>query len=101
MFNVSMLTLNDDENEVIASYGADISTYVKEAIPKFIMGVWNFDTDWTAYVAQLRQWESKNVLRHIRRRWIAIMRSGISIDKNLFCCYRRGCRRYTPVPFFY
>ena len=50
---VPTLSLTTEESEVLASYGADITTYAAETLPKFIIGDMSMD-QWDSYVETLK-----------------------------------------------
>ena len=49
-----VLTGTDEENAVFSRIMADLNTYVNESIPMFIMGDWNTDGDFDAFITQLK-----------------------------------------------
>jgi putative aldouronate transport system substrate-binding protein len=48
------MSLSSEENREYASLYTDISTYASERLTQFITGVANIDTEWDAYVAQIK-----------------------------------------------
>ncbi len=44
-----------EEIDELATFQADIVTYIDESRNKFLSGQWNFDSDWDAYVDQLNK----------------------------------------------
>ena len=49
------LTPTTEEADQISAIKPDVDTYVTEARMNFVTGTWNFDSDWDAYVEQLKK----------------------------------------------
>jgi putative aldouronate transport system substrate-binding protein len=49
----SQVELDSDESTEYSDKWSDISTYASTEVFKFVMGEYNFDSDWDAFVAQL------------------------------------------------
>ena len=43
-----------EEIDELATFAGDIVTFIDESRPKFLSGQWNFDSDWDAYVNQIK-----------------------------------------------
>jgi len=48
-----MITLAEESDE-FSALSADINAFVDEARMQFVTGVWNFESDWDAYVETLK-----------------------------------------------
>ena len=49
------LTPTAEEASKLSEIKTDLDTYVQEARMNFVTGVWNFDSDWDAYVKQMKE----------------------------------------------
>jgi putative aldouronate transport system substrate-binding protein len=49
----SQVELDTDEANAYSEKWSDISTYASTEVFKFVMGEYNFDEDWDAFIAQL------------------------------------------------
>ena len=49
------LTPTAEEASKLSEIKTDLDTYVQEARMNFVTGVWNFDSDWDAYVTQMKE----------------------------------------------
>lgn len=52
-FDISMLTLNEEENNVYSDYWTDINKYISEETAKFITGQRDIAAEWDQFVADL------------------------------------------------
>ena len=43
-------TLTTDESSIVGAAGSDVTTYIAECVPKFIMGELDVETEWDTYV---------------------------------------------------
>ena len=50
-----ILTGTEEENERVTAIMTDVNKYVNESIPKFVIGEWNTDGDFDAFIAQLQR----------------------------------------------
>ena len=52
-FDISMLTLNEEENNIYSDYWTDINKYIGEETAKFITGQRSIETEWDQFVTDL------------------------------------------------
>ena len=61
-FDVTMMTLSEDEQAVYADYWTEIDTYITEKTAKYITGELNVEADWETFLADLENLHLQDVI---------------------------------------
>lgn len=61
-FDVSMMTLNEEETEVYTDYWTEIDTYIQGKTAKYITGELDVEADWENYLADLESYHLQDVI---------------------------------------
>ena len=61
-FDITMLTLNEDEQATYADYWTEIDTYITEKTAKYITGELDVEADWDTFLADLENLHLQDVI---------------------------------------